>query len=116
MDWTDFDSGFSCGLQMCIRDSVYSHPQALMQSAKFLDAHRDWQQISVANTAVAAKKVLEDQDQRKAAICSEYAARLYGLEILEEKINHNDNNSTPVSYTHLDRIRCVWRESCCRGI
>ena len=23
-----------------------------------------------------------------------YAARLYGLEILEEKINHNDNNST----------------------
>ena len=73
---------------------VYSHPQALMQSAKFLDAHRDWQQISVANTAVAAKKVLEDQDQRKAAICSEYAARLYGLEILEEKINHNDNNST----------------------
>ena len=40
------------------------------------------------------QKVLEDQDQRKAAICSEYAARLYGLEILEEKINHNDNNST----------------------
>ena len=75
-------------------ERVYSHPQALMQSAKFLDAHRDWQQISVANTAVAAKKVLEDQDQRKAAICSEYAARLYGLEILEEKINHNDNNST----------------------
>lgn len=75
-------------------ERVYSHPQALMQSAKFLDAHREWQQISVANTAVAAKKVLEDQDQRKAAICSEYAARLYGLEILEEKINHNDNNST----------------------
>ena len=75
-------------------ECVYSHPQAMMQSAKFLDAHRDWQQISVANTAVAAKKVLEDQDQRKAAICSEYAARLYGLEILEEKINHNDNNST----------------------
>lgn len=75
-------------------ERVYSHPQALMQSAKFLDTHREWQQISVANTAVAAKKVLEDQDQRKAAICSEYAARLYGLEILEEKINHNDNNST----------------------
>ena len=37
-------------------ERVYSHPQALMQSAKFLDAHRDWQQISVANTAVAAKK------------------------------------------------------------
>ena len=65
-------------------ERVYSHPQALMQSAKFLDAHRDWQQISVANTAVAAKKVLEDQDQRKAAICSEYAARLYGFEVSHE--------------------------------
>lgn len=75
-------------------ERVYSHPQALMQSARFLDDHRDWQQISVANTAVAAKKVLDDNDKTKAAICSEYAANLYGLEILEEKINHNENNST----------------------
>ena len=75
-------------------ERVYSHPQALMQSAKFLDDHRDWQQISVANTAVAAKKVLEDNDRKKAAICSAYAAELYGLEILQEKINHNSNNAT----------------------
>ena len=75
-------------------ERVYSKAEALMQASHFLGDHGDWQQISVANTAVAAKKVLEDQDQRKAAICSEYAARLYGLEILEEKINHNDNNST----------------------
>ena len=73
---------------------VYSHPQALMQSAKFLDSHRDWQQMSVANTAVAAKKVLEDNDCKKAAICSAYAAEYYGLEVLEEKINHNENNAT----------------------
>lgn len=75
-------------------ERVYSHPQALMQSAKFLDSHRDWQQISVANTAVAAKKVLEDNDCKKAAICSAYAAEYYGLEVLEEKINHNENNAT----------------------
>lgn len=75
-------------------ERVYSHPQALMQSEKFLDEHREWQQISVANTAVAAKKILEDNDCTKAAICSEYAANLYGLQILAEKINHNDNNST----------------------
>lgn len=73
---------------------VYSHPQALMQSARFLDSHRDWQQMSVANTAVAAKKVLEDNDCKKAAICSAYAAEYYGLEVLEEKINHNENNAT----------------------
>ena len=75
-------------------ERVYSHPQALMQCAKFLDEHRDWQQISVANTAVAAKKILEDQVKTKAAICSAYAAEYYGLEILEEKINHNEKNAT----------------------
>lgn len=75
-------------------ERVYSHPQALMQSAKFLDEHRDWQQISVANTAVAAKKVLEDQVRTKAAICSAYAAEYYGLEVLQEKINYNTNNAT----------------------
>jgi chorismate mutase/prephenate dehydratase len=75
-------------------ERVYSHPQALMQCAKFLDEHRDWQQISVANTAVAAKKILEDKDQTKAAICSAYAAEFYGLEILEERIYHNAKNVT----------------------
>jgi len=75
-------------------ERVYSHPQALMQCAKFLDDHRDWQQISVSNTASAANKILEDQDLKKAAICSKYAAEYYGLEILEEKINHNDKNAT----------------------
>ena len=82
------------GTKLSDIERVYSHPQALMQSAKFLDEHRDWQQISVANTAVAAKKILEDQVKTKAAICSAYAAEYYGLEILEEKINHNEKNAT----------------------
>lgn len=82
------------GTKLSDIERVYSHPQALMQSAKFLDDHREWQQISVANTAVAAKKVLEDNVPTKAAICSAYAAEFYGLEVLEEKINHNTKNAT----------------------
>lgn len=82
------------GSKLADIERVYSHPQALMQSTKFLDDHREWQQISVANTAVAAKKILEDGDKSKAAICSEYAAKVYGLDILEHHINHNENNST----------------------
>ncbi len=82
------------GTKLSDIERVYSHPQALMQSARFLDDHREWQQISVANTAVAAKKVLEDNDCRKAAICSAYAAEFYGLEVLQEKINHNSQNTT----------------------
>ena len=73
---------------------VYSHPQALMQSSRYLDEHRDWQQIGVANTAVAAKKILEEKDVTQAAICSEHAEEIYGLKILDNKINYNDNNST----------------------
>lgn len=82
------------GTKLSDIERVYSHPQALMQSAKFLDEHREWQQISVGNTAIAAKKILEDNECKKAAICSKYAAEFYGLEVLEEKINHNQNNAT----------------------
>ncbi len=38
--------------------------------------------ISVVNTAIAAKKVLEDQDKAQAAVCSTYAAKIHGLEVL----------------------------------
>lgn len=75
-------------------ERVYSHPQALMQCSKFLDRHGSWQQIGAANTAVAAKKILNENDPTQAAICSEHAAEIYGLKVLEEKINHNHNNST----------------------
>ena len=75
-------------------ERVYSHPQGLMQSARFLDEHRNWQQISVANTAIAAQKVLKEQKKTQAAVCSEYAAKIHHLEILKEGINDNSNNST----------------------
>lgn len=75
-------------------ERVYSHPQALMQSEKFLDNYRKMDQISVANTAIAAQKIVADKDTTQAAICSQYAAELYGLETLATKINHNGNNTT----------------------
>lgn len=62
---------------------VYSHPQSLMQSARYLAEH-DWQQISMQNNAFAALKVAKDKDQTQAAIASEYAGQTYGLEILEK--------------------------------
>lgn len=74
--------------------TVYSHPQALMQSSKYLNANKNWRQVSVANTAVAAKKILEDGDQTQAAVASETAGRLYGLIPLKTHINHNENNTT----------------------
>ena len=75
-------------------EQVYSKAEALMQTTRFLDEHADWQQISVVNTAVAAKKILEDQDMTQAAVCSAYAAEVYGLSVLVDDINDEPGNST----------------------
>lgn len=75
-------------------ERVYSKAEALMQTTRFLDEHTDWQQISVANTAIAAKKILEEGDKRQAAVCSAYAAEVYGLKVLEGNINNENGNST----------------------
>ena len=75
-------------------ERVYSKVEALMQASHFLGEHGDWQQISVANTALAAKKILEDQDKHQAAVCSAYAASVYGLSVLADSINDEKNNST----------------------
>lgn len=72
---------------------VYSHPQSLMQSARYLNDY-NWQQISMQNNAFAAKKVAEEQDGTQAAIAGEHAGRIYGLEVLEKGINQSDTNST----------------------
>ena len=73
--------------------TVYSHPQSLMQSAKYL-AQKDWQQISMQNNAFAARKVAQEGDRTQAAIAGEHAAGIYGLEVLQRQINHSDTNST----------------------
>lgn len=73
--------------------TVYSHPQSLMQSAKFLQNH-DWKQISMQNNAFAAKKTAQDGDVTQAAIASEHAAKIYGLEVLKKGVNQVGSNST----------------------
>ncbi len=74
--------------------TVYSHPQGLMQCAKYLDGHRDWRQMSLLNTAMAAQKVAEEKDRTQAAIAGTFAAKQYGLKVLDEEINHSGQNST----------------------
>ncbi len=73
---------------------VYSKGIALMQASRFLNEHSEWQQISVANTAIAARRIREEQDKSQVAVCSAYAAKVQGLEVLEDNINDNPNNST----------------------
>lgn len=74
--------------------TVYSKGVALMQTSRFLDSHSNWQRINVANTAIAAEKVLKDEDKSQAAVCSAYAAKIHGLTVLADNINDNEHNST----------------------
>lgn len=73
---------------------VYSHPQALMQCSEYLNANRQWIQYKVENTAGAAKKIWEDQDITQAAVASETAGKIYGLQVLKRAINQNKDNAT----------------------
>lgn len=84
--------------------AVYSHQQALMQCEPFLNEHRKMKAVTMENTAVAALKVWTDGKKNQAAIASKEAARLYGLEILEEKINYNSENSTRFIIVAKDKV------------
>ncbi|MDE6155632.1 MAG: bifunctional chorismate mutase/prephenate dehydratase, partial [Eubacterium sp.] len=72
---------------------VYSHPQALSQCNNFLK-NFDFTGINFTNTAAAAKFVAESNKNDIAVICSELAAKKYGLKILKRNVQNNNNNRT----------------------
>lgn len=73
--------------------TVISHPQALAQCRAYIRAH-GFEAKSVANTAVAAQQVAELADPSVAAIASDEAAGLYGLDVLDHDINEDRSNTT----------------------
>ena len=74
--------------------TIYSHPQALMQCSQFLKQQEGVRQVSLENTAVAAKKVVEEADPSCAAIASQIAGQIYGLKVLQPEIQDSENNTT----------------------
>ncbi len=82
------------GVDISEIDTVYSHPQALMQCVPFLDDHPGWKQISYSNTAMSAAKIKEDSLKNQAAIAGERAAKAYGLQVLKKDINSSEGNAT----------------------
>ena len=73
---------------------VYSHSQGFQQSAEFFKEHPSWKLIPYHNTALGAKLVSEAGDISRAAVASEKAAAIYGLDILKENLNFNSKNYT----------------------
>ena len=72
---------------------VYSHPQALAQCAEYIQRN-GMVTREMSNTAVAAQRVAQKQDPLCAAIGTAEAAALYGLEVLEPRINTSRTNTT----------------------
>lgn len=73
---------------------VYSHPQGFLQSKKFLDKNKHMEQVSYHNTAISAKYVRDTEERNVAAIASNSAAKIYGLDIIKSNINDQDENKT----------------------
>jgi len=74
---------------------VNSHPIALLQCEVFLQTQLPNAKVAeMADTAGSAKIIKEQHLVGHAAICSEYAANLYGMEILARGIETNKRNFT----------------------
>lgn len=71
-----------------------SHPIALMQCEQFLRRHPNLKMIEKFDTAGSAKEIAEQNLVGHAAVCGEYAANLYGLNILAKSIETNKRNFT----------------------
>lgn len=73
---------------------VNSHPVALMQCREFLKRHPRFKAMNADDTAGAAKMISEQKLRGHAAICAKYAAKFYGLKVLEEAIETDKHNFT----------------------
>lgn len=104
------------GADMSKIRAIYSHEQALGQCGKFLASLGSAIEIiPCANTAVAAQMVAESQRADCAAISSHPCARLYGLSVLNTRIQDSENNYTrficiskkPEIYAGADKISLI---------
>jgi prephenate dehydratase len=73
---------------------ILSHPQALMQCQNNTAKLRGVKIVPAYDTAGSVKKIKEEKLLDAAAIASELAARIYGMEILRRKIQDNPENFT----------------------
>ncbi|SKC78266.1 prephenate dehydratase [Ohtaekwangia koreensis] len=74
--------------------TIESHPMAIRQCTEFLHALNGVEIRESDDTALSAKRVKELKLKNTAAIANEFAAKKYGLQILEKRIETHKKNFT----------------------
>ena len=83
---------------------VLSHPQALAQCAGFLRTLKDVEAIATYDTAGSAKMVRDEGRRDTAAIASERAGSLFGLEAIKSGVEDFKDNITRFLAVGRDRV------------
>ncbi len=83
---------------------ILSHPKAIEQCTNFLSKLPRCRVESYLDTAISAKKVLEDGDLSQAAIAGAHAADHYGLHIIAHNIANQEENFTRFVIVSTDAV------------
>src|ERR1700744_3417621 len=73
---------------------VTSHPIAIRQCIDFFDKYPHLKIVESNDTAACAKRIRDEQLTDTVAIANTLAAKLYGLDVLERRIESNKKNFT----------------------
>ena len=73
---------------------VTSHPMAIRQCNDFFDEYPHLKIVESSDTAACAKRIRDEQLTDTVAVANILAARLYGLDIIERRIESNKKNYT----------------------
>jgi prephenate dehydratase len=82
------------GVKMTDIKSIESHPMAIRQCSDYLHRLQGIEIRESDDTAYSAKKIADKKLKDTAAIANEHAARKFGLEILEKRIETHKKNFT----------------------
>lgn len=82
------------GVDLSEIKEVFSHEQAINQCSEYLAGLKGVKVTVVENTAIASRMVSESDRRDVAALSSRFCAEQYGLNMLAENVQDQDNNYT----------------------
>ncbi len=82
------------GVKLADIQCIESHPMAIRQCSEYLHSLTGVDIRESDDTALSAKRVQEGKLKNTAAIANEFAAKKYGLQILEKRIETHKKNFT----------------------